>query len=332
MKKVLFLLLLLVPFMVKAEVKITSVELVDNTKNLEVEKNPSFKDLTINFNLKFANKDEFVKYKAILKNDTKKDYEIEDGEKFNEGKFIKYEFALENKDNKVIKAGEERTMLITITYVEEVSPELFVNGKYQEKNEMTINLSNNDQQDNPKTNIGLIVAIATIIAIASFLLLIYSRHKLYHFTIPLLLILLIPVVIYALEKITVEINANIEIEPSEQKTFIQYCLDNPGGPGYGNSNYSDTDFREQITYLSGMTWKEFFNSEYSANIPEAVKNEILAYDTIEYRTKEYDTCLKTQSYEACSNLYKPKVSLTDHIKPIPLNDKYSYYSLIKGCR
>ena len=72
----LFLILLLLPIMVHAEVKITSVELENSTVGLDAEEHPGYQGLKINFNLKFSNIKEFARYKVIIENDTDKDYEI----------------------------------------------------------------------------------------------------------------------------------------------------------------------------------------------------------------------------------------------------------------
>ncbi len=311
MKKILFLLLLLIPFMVKAEVKITSVELVDNTKNLEVEKNPSFKDLTINFNLKFANTNEFVKYKAIIKNDTNKDYEIEDGEKFNEGKFIKYDFALDNKDNKVIKAGEERTMFITITYIKEVSPELFKDGKYVETNEMTVNLSNDDKEAaNPKTEIGDFLKIIGILMLVAFILALLSKYQLSKLVV-LLIAIAIPITIYALEKITIKMEASIEIiEPPKKELTTQYshC-------GYYD-DATQTYYRSgsvELKFLEGMTWEEFYESEYAntlnPNLLSLMKRKNYLVNKELYYCERNST-----NIDECIELNVKEVQLTDLIQ------------------
>ena len=88
LKILLFIFLLLVPFMVKAQdVKIKEVTLVDSTEGMEVEEHPEFENLKINFNLKFSKLGDFVKYKVVLENTSDKAYELENMTKFNEGEY-----------------------------------------------------------------------------------------------------------------------------------------------------------------------------------------------------------------------------------------------------
>ena len=98
-KYLLFILVLLVPFFVKAEskVKITEVELVEKDDSVEVIEEPTFEGLSIDFNLKFSRPNTSVSYKIIVKNESKKDYEINDGKKYTKGDFISYSVEVLNK-------------------------------------------------------------------------------------------------------------------------------------------------------------------------------------------------------------------------------------------
>ncbi len=285
MKKLLFLLLLLVPFMVHAEVKITSVNLIDNTKGIEADTNPSYKDLTIDFNLKFSRLNDYAKYKVLIKNDTKKDYEIEDGESFSKEKYIKYNISISGS-NEIIKAGEEKELLLTITYNKEVPENEFINNVYTEKDNLTINLSNNDKEVNPKTSTGIIIAIA-IIAIISLLLVLYNHYKLYHFTLPLLLLLLIPVTIIALEKITIKINTKIEITIPENYFAFEI-------PMCGNNTSTMID---NIKYREGMTIEEFLNSDYLNLLPPEKGIPLTRF----MNEKKDELIIVDQDYARCIN-------------------------------
>ena len=325
MKRILILItfLLFIPVLVHAEVKITNVELVDSKTYYELEKNPSFKDLTINYNLKFSNKDDFAKYKVILKNDTKKDYEIEEGEKFNEGEFIKYEFTLENSSNKVIKANEERVMYITATYVKEVPVTSFTEGNYNEKNNMTINLSNDDKQVNPKTNSFITIALIVLgIATISLIIILYNHHKIYHFTLPLLLLLAIPITIFALEKISLKIETNIEITKPIYKTKYHHCND------FYEPDSTTSEGYLEIVFEEGMTWEDYFNSEY-ANILNPNTIEQIQTHSLFLINKEYSRCVVDNPENYCENLYTKEVSFTDTIEPIDENSEYLVYSVTK---
>jgi hypothetical protein len=255
MKKILFFLLLLIPFIAKAEVRITDAILVDSTEEIEAEKKPAFHNLDIKFNLKFQELQNFAKYKITIKNDTKKDYEINDGEQFSKGEYIKYEFELvENEDN-IIKPNQEKIIYITASYNKEVPAELFKAGKYVEDNAMDINMT--PTEVNPKTKVGYIVLIAAILMIASLAIVLINKYKINKFALVFLGILAIPLTISAIEKIVIKIQTNIEIlAPEKMFSF------NPSGCN-SNLNYG---LIRNIKYRVGMTFEDFINSEYFTNL------------------------------------------------------------------
>ena len=297
MKKVLFAFLLLIPFMVRAveNVKITNIEQIEKSETVTVNNEPTFEGLKINFDFKFTNLEDFVKYKVTIKNEDNKDYEIESGVSFNEGEFIKYEFGL-NGDSAIIKPNETKEMTLQITYEKEPSPDKFVDGKYVEQNSMSIDLSTKDGQkssvdpasqkkeDNPKTGAkGIILLIAVLLG--TLLLIFFFEKKNAFFLIALFL--LVPMTIYAIEKITIEIETKIEIEALE-KTFV-YNDYNCGHPG------EEIEFK----YQNGMTFKQWKESKYYTEAQEEYE-DIMNHDRIFYfvdiinafNSVEYTNCVE----------------------------------------
>ena len=151
-KYLLFILVLLVPFFVKAEskVKIIEAELVEKDDSVEVLEEPTFEGLSIDFNLRFSEQDTGIIYKITVKNDSNKDYEINDGKKDTEGDYFYYAIQVED-DSKIIKAGETKELLLGVYYNKYVPLDGFKDRKYNESNKMSINLSN-DEVINPYTS------------------------------------------------------------------------------------------------------------------------------------------------------------------------------------
>jgi len=234
---ILFILFLLIPFMVHAEVKITNIEQIDITEGLKVD-DPTYKDLTINFNIKFNKVEDFIKYKVTIKNDTNKDYEIATTNNDSKDDYIKYKYKFDD-DDKIIKANNEKILFITITYDKEVSLSKFVDGKYIDEKKVSISLSN--EEKNPKTSVGIYVLISIVCLAISTTLIMLIKNKMNTIPISLLVFFfLIPISIYALEKITIEVEANVEIE----KSVHEFC--------YTSGN---------IPFLENSTWKEFVNNK-----------------------------------------------------------------------
>jgi len=254
MKKVLFLFLLLIPFIAKAEVKITNVELVDNTEDLEAEKNPHFEGLQLDINLKLSEVGEYAKYKLTIKNDTKKDYEINMGEDFSAKEYVKYEFSQNGTENTILKANESKDIYVLVKYNKEVPANEFVNGVYKDDNVMTLNLSNEEQQESPDTKTGYAILIVATILFISLLLVLLNKYKLEHLMVLVIAIAIaIPVTIFALEKITIKVQAKIQI------VYVK--------PEFCVAEYDDSIAAEPVLlkkdnydYVKGTTWSEYIES------------------------------------------------------------------------
>ena len=296
MKKIIFILALLFPFIVSAadNVKITNIEQLEKSDTVTVNNEPTFEGLKINFDLKFTELNDFVKYKVTIKNEDSKDYEIEAGVSFSEGEYVKYEFGLNGEQN-VIKAGEEKELTLQITYVKEPDPEHFVDGKYVEQNAMSINLSTEDGQhssvdpaakeDNPHTGArGIIILIAVLLGIAIVIISLEKKNAFFLIA----LFLLIPLTIHALEKITLDIDTKIEIEANE-KTFkvIDYNC------GFGEPKVYE------FAYMNGMTWDEWKASDYCTQarakyttdeISDYAFENLFTSNNFEYN--EYNACME----------------------------------------
>lgn len=138
--------LILIPLNVKAEeknIKITKVELEEKSENVEVIEEPSISLKNINFNLKFSELGNYIKYKVTLKNESNESYEITNENKIS-GDYIKYEFSYDN----IIKPGEEKSIYITISYLKEVPEDAFSEGKYSLNKSVVIDMTNDHNYSN----------------------------------------------------------------------------------------------------------------------------------------------------------------------------------------
>ncbi len=97
------------------DIEITSIDLVEHGGIAREVTKAIAEGLNVNFNVKFYNKDDYVKYKVIIKNTSKDSYELSDQTNFNKSDYIEYKFEFEN-DNKVVDPGSEKVIYIVITY------------------------------------------------------------------------------------------------------------------------------------------------------------------------------------------------------------------------
>ncbi len=348
-KYLLFILLLIVPFMVHAQdVKITDVTLLESTKGIEVDEKPTFENLKISFDLSFREVGEFAKYKVTVKNESKKDYEIENTTKFSDGEYIKYEFSYDG--NKVVKAGEEKEFDVSITYNKEVPEELFENGKYTEKNAMIIDLSNQEKNPNTLTFLPIVIICLALVSILFMIKTEQKRGFLY-----LLLLGLIPLTIYALDKISIEIEASIEIEREGEFVFNTYCSSENITINFYSPSTPTEEIQAKNTYkfAYGMTWEEYLNSDYYQNLTEIQKANFYDFSNVSYYSYEYSNCMDeidwsyefeelseeeyNERYEAaqtaaneCASKYTWKSNVQENDKII--NSDIGYYMSSRHCR
>ena len=274
-KKLLIIILLLIPFIVLAEnkdVEIKSIELVDKSEDVEELEKATFKDLKLNFSLKFTTKDDYAKYKIVLVNNSDKDYEIDNTSTFNEKKFIKYDYEVDNKD-KILKSKDELTVNVIITYIKELEDSDFVDGFYKETNSVSLELVNDNEVidnpaikmvTNPNTSTGYIL-LAIIAIILSLILILFIRNKRAKLFI-IAILLTIPLTVYALEKIKIDVETYIEIEKVEKIETAFFRLD------IVNCTLLR---REEIEYEVGMTWEKFINSSYFDRIDNGLQKLII---------------------------------------------------------
>ena len=219
MKKILFLILLLIPFVVNADnsgITIESVELVEQIGTSGVYSNEEHGSDNIDFNIRFNNLEDSVKYKIVIHNGTKDDYEIPEGTVASSNKAFGFNTEL-TEDVSVFKSGEDITMLLTINYDEELDDTGFVNGVFTETNTASITFIN--QSSNPLTSKGTIVATAIIVMLISFAGIAIFTRRYKSLSIIILAIAFVPIVTNALKKYSININANIKVYKTEECIF-----------------------------------------------------------------------------------------------------------------
>ena len=280
------------PILVKAEVKITGAELIKSSEGLNAEKRPTFKNLKINFDLQFKEKGDYVTYKLTLKNNTNKNYEIDTKDQYSEGEFIKYSLKFENNSLGVIKANEEKILYVTATYNKYVPYDKFKDDKYLDNKTMVIELYNKEKQENPNTSMGYFILVIAIIMFTSLILVLYNKYQMDKMMNHIMVLLIafaiaLPLTIYAIERLTIEINTNIEILSNYQEVHFLECYRGPlhtdtvddyrvtdnifiatktttlrdvvNKPDFGNLNPTFKDLKWEWEYSSLKTPKEFYD-------------------------------------------------------------------------
>ena len=226
---------------VYAEEKITIESItIDEKSDTATELSKPTKDgMNIGFDLSFAQVNDYVKYKVIINNPTNEEYQIEKEAKFNSSDYLTYKYEFDNNSN-IIKKNSKLTMYITITYKTEISNDKLIDGKFIENNNVSINLVNDKNiTKNPITgnSIFILVFILMIVTIISFVLFKNTRNKKY-LNIMIFSLLLIPIGIYALEKLQINVRTKITIEKTPQEKNCTFSGDMVQGAEYTNGIYT----------------------------------------------------------------------------------------------
>jgi len=228
-------------------VSIESVTFDSKSETTEIVNEATFEGLAVKFDVKFTNLKDFVKYKVVINNKSNQDYEISENNNFGDNKFIVYEYSFDD-NNRIAEKNKKTTMFITIKYNDLVPNELLVDGKYKEEKTLTISLGDRENILNPNTasSIFIVLFLAFITVIISIALFKTNKTTL---SILVIILLLVPVTVFAIEKIEIKVDSKIEIE------VPRFCIE-----------YVDKNKTEYYPYELGMTVKDYFDSSYNNNL------------------------------------------------------------------
>ena len=236
----------MIPNVFAKGVEIKSIELDSKSENTTINSEPTFNGLEMNFDVSFKQKNDFAKYKVVIKNDTGVDYKISDDTSFNDSKYITYKYEVGSE----LKAKSEVTVYVTMTYTKEVDASLMTESKYTETNKAIVQLKN--EVDNPNTgvfNSTLLLMIVMIGAIIG-LFILNKKYNMQNMTMILLVgILISPMLIHAIETIKLTMNVNVEIEKGYE---VGYYISNPILiPDSEKKNYESTNDTECVVIYLG---------------------------------------------------------------------------------
>ena len=192
-------------------VTITDIKLIEKSKNTTILKEPNANNLNINFDLDFQKLNAYVKYEITIKNEDAVDYQISSDTSFNNSQYLSYKYEVTD----ILKAHSQTKVNIIITYFNKISENSFSNGQYQESNQASIKLLN--EQDviiNPQTTTGNLILIYLAIIISVILILLILKHQKIAKYLSLILIsfsLINPLITKALESLNIDVRTNITI-------------------------------------------------------------------------------------------------------------------------
>lgn len=189
-------------------VKIKSVELVDKSVNTIETSEATFNGLTMNFDLKFTNVNDYAKYKVTVENKENKDYKILIDSNFDNSKYIAYDYVKADS----LKANSDTEFYVTVSYKNEVSEDSFSDGKYSEKNSAVLKLDDGSVSNPITSNNEAILIIGLLIITVGLFVLFKSKTNKNISFIVLVIFLLMPLFVKAIDSLKITVNSNIMIE------------------------------------------------------------------------------------------------------------------------
>ncbi len=210
----------LLPIIVNAKpnVEITKVVLGSRSENTEIVKNATFDGLNVKFDVKFAEVGDNIVYKVTIKNNDNRSYQLQQGKVFNDSDYITYTTKFEG--GTVINAKSTKQATITIKYANEVPADKFVNGKFEEADNMVISLSDSEIRNPQTSTTGIVIALVLLLLVIGTVIVIKGHTKAKLLTV-MALFLSVPFATLAISKVTITINSKVQIVNS-----AEYCIIN----------------------------------------------------------------------------------------------------------
>lgn len=264
------LFLMFIPLYVNAEacdtnkISIENIAIESKSDNVKELSQATASGKNINLNLSMSEVGDNIEYKFVVKNDSNEDYELDKTSLNISSDYIEYSFETED-DSNIVKANSSKVVFIRVNYKTEVPEDKFENGTYSDNKTMIAYLSNGqtievpDTIKNPNTGDSLLFfMLICILCVGITMCMVLSRKKLNKFMILLLtLMITIPTSVYAICKIEITVESNVNIVEKEQKFKVNLyaCC-------------SEFKINDEFSFKYGMTLKEWIYSDYINKIPE----------------------------------------------------------------
>ena len=230
-----FLLLLLFPVITYAKVnnlEVVSVEMLDKSDDVLVVDDPVVNGSSLDFNNRFYEVDDYIKYKIIMNNVSDEDIVVTSDYDNLLTKYFSYEVDL-NSSEKIL-ANQQVELTLIIKYYEPVVKEDIVSGHYTESQKINIGMVNGqilvsedeildiDVPVNPLTK-DIIVTMFIVAFVAAIALIVLNKKKMIKYS--LVLLLFIPLYISAVDSISVTSTVEIKLVKPNDCTYDGELVD-----------------------------------------------------------------------------------------------------------
>ena len=291
---------------VRAENDKVIIEKIDRIEKSDdvIVKDPVINGYRIDFDIKFKNVGDYVKYKIIVNNKDSEDYTLSPSDR-SDNNYISYEYLYED-NNKVIVSGSRKALIVVITYNKEIPDNLFKDGVYNDTHSTSLSFYNNrlpeeemKRIENPKTGTASVLLIMLTILLSFMISLVLSNRKVKRYLniFILFLLLLSPLMVYAISNLFITINSKVEVVQASKKV----CF-------YNGDYYYEEDVvqgESPSEFIARVTSTKDVISFYNKEIIDCFRNNYSKGDTNvclellnNYNTNLDDSIIKTKE-EGC---------------------------------
>ena len=313
-------------------VTIKSIDLVDKSINTTEASKAKANGLSMDFDLKFKEVNDYAKYKIVVENKDNKDYKISVDSNFENSKYISYKY--DNAD--ILKANSDTEFYVTVTYNKKLDESNYADGKYSEKNSAVLKLS--DGVNNPKTFNNSWSLIILVVMCVTLIFLFKNKKNRGMNVLVLFSLLSVPLFVKAIDYLKITVNSNVVIEKGYSVDYaIEHGFIKASEVDNYDLLYGDCHNYEKIyvgsiseenryLYCEGIIYKG--KKKYAPGEKVSVSNEKpVAYNF------DFDNCKYSDESSAMddSSSEEDEISLAAALKPIdiicpsPEKIKFDFY-------
>ena len=247
------------------KVIIEKIDRIEKSDDVLV-KDPVINGYRIDFDIKFKNVGDFVKYRIIVNNKDSEDYTLSPSDR-SDNNYISYEYLYED-NNKVIVSGARKALIVVITYNKEIPDNLFKDGVYSDTHSTSLSFYNNrlpeeemKRIENPKTGTASVLLIMLTILLSFMISLVLSNRKVKRYLniFILFIMLLSPIMVYAISNLFITINSKVEVVQASKKVCFYNVVQNEYYEEDVIQGESPSEFITRVTSTKGVI--SFYNKE-----------------------------------------------------------------------
>lgn len=257
-KLIIIFILLFFPLIVNAEncnneIYIDSIKVESKTAGVTEKEEAKVKGLNIYLDLSMSEIGNNIKYKIVVKNNSKEKYDINDLTNINaKSDYFKYKI-ISNNDSNIIKPNSSKELDLEIEYANNILNKDFKNGTFNENKAFYLDITNNRLNPNTSNNCFMILIIILLCLIN---ITIYKNRKNKILKASVFVLISIPIVVNAACKYEIKIDANIEVK----KDMVKNCTYNEGtiqpGTVFNDGNF-EYHFRQDDESIYENGWANF---------------------------------------------------------------------------